>query len=178
MSELIVIGYPSPEKAEEVRHKLLELQGEYLVDLSDAVVATVDPKGRIKLNQLVHMWALGASAGSFWGLLVGLLFLHPILGVLVGAGAGLVSGALSDYGLNDTFMKKVAAILKPGQAALFIFARHVTGDKVTSALAPFGGTLIRTNLNSTDELKLRDVLAQVHAAAAKDGKGGTPAAAE
>ena len=68
MSELIVIGYPSPEKAEEVRHKLLELQGEYLVDLSDAVVATVDQKGRIKLNQLVHMWALGASAGSFWGL--------------------------------------------------------------------------------------------------------------
>ena len=173
MSELIVIGYPSQEKAEEVRHKLLELQGEYMVDLADAVVATVDEKGRIKLNQLVHMWAVGASSGSFWGLLVGLLFLHPLLGVLVGAGAGLISGALSDYGLNDAFMKKVATVLQPGQAALFVFARHVTGDKVTSALAPFGGTVIRTNLNTTDEQKLRDALDQGLAAAAKS----SPAAA-
>ncbi len=167
MSELIVIGYPTPVKAEEVRHKLLELQGEYMIDLADAVVATVDQKGRIKLNQLVHMWALGASSGSFWGLLVGLLFLHPLLGVVVGASAGLISGALSDYGLNDAFMKKVATVLQPGQAALFVFARHVTGDKVVNALAPFGGTVIRTNLNTTDEQRLRVALGQVQATAAK-----------
>lgn len=167
MSELIVIGYPTQAKAEEVRHKLLELQGEYMVDLADAVVATVDQKGRIKLNQLVHPWAIGASAGSFWGLLVGLLFLHPLLGVIVGASAGLITGALSDYGLNDAFMKKVATVLQPGQAALFVFARHVTGDKVVNALAPFGGTVIRTNLNTTDEQRLRDALGQVQVAASK-----------
>ncbi|MFM9939364.1 MAG: DUF1269 domain-containing protein [Hyphomicrobiaceae bacterium] len=167
MSELIVIGYPTQAKAEEVRHKLLELQGEYMVDLADAVVATVDQKGRIKLNQLVHPWAIGASAGSFWGLLVGLLFLHPLLGVIVGASAGLITGALSDYGLNDAFMKKVATVLQPGQAALFVFARHVTGDKVVNALAPFGGTVIRTNLNTTDEQRLRDAFGQVQVAASK-----------
>ena len=167
MSELIVIGYPTAVKAEEVRQKLLEMQGEYMVDLADAVVATVDQKGRIKLNQLVHPWAIGASAGSFWGLLVGLLFLHPLLGVIVGASAGLITGALSDYGLNDAFMKKVATVLQPGQAALFVFARHVTGDKVVNALAPFGGTVIRTNLNTTDEQRLRDALGQVQATAAK-----------
>ncbi|MBK9078823.1 MAG: DUF1269 domain-containing protein [Hyphomicrobium sp.] len=166
MSELIVIGYGSPEKAEEVRNKLLELQGEYMIDLADAVVATVDKKGRIKLNQLVHVWAIGASYGSFWGLLIGLLFLHPLLGVLVGAGTGLITGALSDYGLNDDFMKKVAGILRPGQAALFVFARHVTGDRIVSALAPFGGTVIRTNLNTVDEKKLRDAFQQVQAGAA------------
>lgn len=168
MSELIVIGYPSAERAEEVRSKLLELQGEYMIDLADAVVATVDQNGSIKLSQLVHTWALGASSGSFWGLLVGLLFLHPLLGVLVGAGAGLVSGALTDYGLNDNFMRKVAGILQPGQAALFIFARHVAGDRVVSALAPFGGTVIRTNLNTTDEQKLRDALGKVQAGAASE----------
>ncbi len=168
MSELIVVGYESSAKAEEVRHKLLELQGEYMVDLADAVVATVDKKGRIKLNQLVHTWALGASSGSFWGLLVGLLFLHPLLGVMFGATAGLVSGALTDYGLNDTFMKKVATVLQPGQAALFVFARHLTGDRVVNALAPFGGTVIRTNLNTTDEQKLRDAFSKVQAAAASE----------
>lgn len=168
MSELIVIGYPSADKAEEVRNKLLELQGEYMIDLADAVVATVDQQGRIKLNQLVHTWALGASSGSFWGLLVGLLFLHPLLGVLVGASAGLVSGTLSDYGLNDNFMRKVASILQPGQAALFIFARHAAGDRVVNALTPFGGTVIRTNLNTTDEQKLRDSFGKVQAGAASE----------
>ena len=39
MSELIVIGYEDPFKAEEIRLQLLKLQREYLVDLEDAVVA-------------------------------------------------------------------------------------------------------------------------------------------
>ena len=168
MPELVVIGYDTPEKASEVRQKVLELQSEYMVDLADAVVATVDGKGRIKLDQLVHTWAVGATYGSFWGLLVGLLFLHPLLGVLAGAGAGLVSGALSDYGINDTFMKRVSGVLQPGQAALFVFARHLKGDRVVAALAPYGGTVIRTNLEMTDERRLRDALSNVQATAARD----------
>ncbi|MEQ1812821.1 MAG: DUF1269 domain-containing protein, partial [Terricaulis sp.] len=98
MSELIVIGYNSTDTAEKVRQQFLDLQSEYIVDLSDAVVATADKKGRIKLSQLVHPWAVGASGGSFWGLLIGLLFLHPLLGLAVGVTTGLISGALSDYG--------------------------------------------------------------------------------
>lgn len=63
--------------------------------------------------------------------------------------------------LSDNFMKKVTSVLRPGQAALFVFARHVTGDKVASALVPFGGTVIRANLNTADEQKLRDALSKV-----------------
>ncbi|MBY0565156.1 MAG: DUF1269 domain-containing protein [Hyphomonadaceae bacterium] len=163
MSELIVIGYKTAEQAEKVRQQFLDLQSEYIVDLSDAVVATADKKGHIKLSQLVHPWAIGATGGSFWGVLIGLLFLHPLLGLAVGATAGLISGALSDYGLNDVFMKKVAKVLQPGQAALFIFARQLSGDRIIAALAPSGGEVIRTNLSSTDEEKLRAVLKRVHA---------------
>lgn len=168
MPELVVIGYDSPERAAEVRQKVLELQSEYMVDLADAVVATVDQKGRIKLDQLVHTWAVGATYGSFWGLFIGFLFLHPLLGVLAGAGAGLVSGVLSDYGIDDAFMKRVAGVLLPGQAALFVFARHLKGDRVVAALAPYGGTVIRTNLETTDERRLRDALSNVQATAARD----------
>ncbi|MEQ1492302.1 MAG: DUF1269 domain-containing protein [Terricaulis sp.] len=164
MSELIVIGYNSTDTAEKVRQQFLDLQSEYIVDLSDAVVATADKKGRIKLSQLVHPWAVGASGGSFWGLLIGLLFLHPLLGLAVGVTTGLISGALSDYGLNDGFMKKVAKALQPGQAALFIFARQLSGDRIVEMLAPSGGEVIRTTLSSTDEEKLRTILKQVHAA--------------
>lgn len=51
MSELIVIGYDDPLKADEIRLQLLTLQREYLVDLEDAVVAIKTKDGKVKLNQ-------------------------------------------------------------------------------------------------------------------------------
>jgi uncharacterized membrane protein len=163
MAELVVVGYESPEKAEEVRQKLLDLQKEYLVDVADAVVATKDEKGQVKLSQMVHLWSVGAASGSFWGLLVGLLFLQPLLGVVAGAAAGAIGGALSDAGIDDNFMKDVAQVLQPGQAALFVLARRVSGDRVVEALAPYGGRVIRTNLDTEQEQKLRDALAHARA---------------
>ena len=43
MSNLLVVGFNDPHKAEEVRLKLQELQNEYLLDLADVVVGV---KGR------------------------------------------------------------------------------------------------------------------------------------
>ena len=41
--------------------------------------------------------------------MIGLIFLNPLLGAAVGATAGAVSAALSDVGINDKFMKELAA---------------------------------------------------------------------
>jgi hypothetical protein len=60
MSDLVFIAFPSEQKAEEVREKVLEMQKEYLIELGDAVVAVKDDKGRIKLNQLMNTTAAGA----------------------------------------------------------------------------------------------------------------------
>ena len=156
MSELLVIGYDTPEEAEQARVTLIDLSRDYLVDVGDAVVAAVDAKGRIKLNQMVNLWTVGASGGAFWGILVGLLFLHPLIGVAAGAASGALMGALSDYGINDDFMKKVAAVLKPGQAALFIMARKTSSERVLEKLGEKGGHIIRTNLDLSQEERVRE----------------------
>lgn len=174
MADLVVIGYPDPAIAEQVRERLLGLQKEYLVDLGDAVVATKDEQGRISLNQLVSLAAPAAASGGLWGALIGLLFLHPLLGAAVGAAAGAISGALTDIGIEDSFMKEVAQVLQPGQAALFVLVRRVTADRVLPELAPFGGTVLRTSLTEDREHALRDALGRVHAAVhagAQDGAG-------
>ena len=75
MSDLVVIVYPSEEKAEEVRQRLFKLQKEYLITINDAVIAVKTEAGAVKLNQLVNATAVGAASGSFWGLLIGVLFL-------------------------------------------------------------------------------------------------------
>ena len=143
MSDLVVIAFPSEEKAEQVRRKLLDLQEEYLIELGDAVIAVKQPNGRIKLNQLFHTTAAGAISGTFWGALVGLIFLMPAVGAVVGAASGALGGALADVGINDDFMKRAAQVLQPGTAALFLLIRRMTTDKVLSALEGEGGTVLR-----------------------------------
>src|SRR3954468_4036562 len=140
MSDLIVIVYPSEEKAEEVRKRLFELQSEYLIKLGDAVIATKTEAGEVKLHQMMNMTAAGAAAGSFWGLLIGVLFLNPILGVAAGAASGAIGGALTDVGINVRFMKGLAAEdLKPGEAVLFVLVKSVTADKVLERIKGVGG---------------------------------------
>ncbi len=158
MSELIVIGYDDPHKAEEVRLKLIKMQKEYLLDLEDAVVAIKKDDGKIKLNQAVNLTKAGAMSGGFWGLLIGTIFLSPLLGVAVGAGAGAISGALSDVGINDNFMKELAETLKPGSSALFVLVRKATPDKVLEEIKGIGGKIIKTSLTHDNEEKLQTAL--------------------
>jgi len=155
MSTLVVIGYDNAFKAEEVRLTLRKLQKEYLIDLEDAVVAVKDAKGKIKLNQAINLTAAGAVGGGFWGSLIGLIFLNPLLGAAVGAAAGAASGALTDVGINDKFMKDLAAAMNPDSSALFVLVRKATPDKVLAELQGSGGKVLKTSLSHDDEAKLQ-----------------------
>jgi uncharacterized membrane protein len=159
MSDLVVIVYPSETKAEEVRQRLLQLQKEYLIKLSDAVIAIKTDSGNVKLNQLVNTTAAGAASGSFWGLLIGVIFLNPLLGVAVGTASGALGGALTDFGINDQFMKDLAANIQPGNAALFVLIQQMTADKVLEDIKGFGGVVLKTSLDDTKEQALRNALA-------------------
>ncbi|MBD0275885.1 MAG: DUF1269 domain-containing protein [Acetobacteraceae bacterium] len=158
MADLVIVAYPDEQTAEAARAKLLELQKEYLIELGDAVVAERMPDGSVKLHQLINTTAAGAAGGALWGALIGMLFLNPLLGAAAGAGAGALSGYLTDIGIDDGFVKSAAESLTPGQAALCVLVRKVTADKVLPAMAPFGGTVLRTNLTEEQEAKLRDAL--------------------
>ncbi|MBY0551601.1 MAG: DUF1269 domain-containing protein [Candidatus Obscuribacterales bacterium] len=160
MSQLVVIGYDDVHKAEEVRLTLLKLQREYLIDLEDAVVAVKKPDGKIKLNQVFDPTSTGAVSGTFWGMLIGALFLSPFFGAAVGAVSGAISGALTDVGINDHFMKDVSAALTPGSSALFVLVRSMTPDKVMEELQGTGGKVLKTSLTHEKEEKLQAVLSE------------------
>ena len=165
MSDLVVIEFPSEAKAEQVRQKLLDMQKEYLIDLGDAVIAVRQPNGRIKLNQLFHPTAVGAATGTMWGTLIGMIFLMPLVGAAVGAASGALGGALTDVGINDRFIKDVAASLDSGKAALFLLIRKITADKVLADLKGVGGKVLRTSFDHTKEEALRKALEAATAAA-------------
>ena len=160
MSTLVVVGYDEPYKAEEIRLKLRKLQSEYLLDLEDAVVAVKDQNGKVKLHQSVNLTAAGAVSGGFWGSLIGLIFLNPLLGFAVGAAAGAASGALTDLGIDDKFIKELAASMTPGSSTLFVLVRKSTPDKVLEELKGTGGRILKTSLSHEDEAKLQAALSE------------------
>jgi uncharacterized membrane protein len=175
MSDLVAIVYPSEAKAEEIRQKLFDLQKEYLIEIGDAVIAVKQDDGKVKLNQLLNTTATGAVSGGFWGLLIGTLFLMPVFGAAIGAASGALSGALVDYGINDKFMKDLAESLQPGNAALFVLIRKMTGDKVLEALRGTGGVVLRTSLDHSKETALREALSGSAAAVPAPPPSETPA---
>jgi uncharacterized membrane protein len=158
MSTLVVVGYDDLFKAEEVRLRLWKMQKDYLIDVGDAVVAVKDQVGKVKLHQAVNLTAAGAVSGGFWGTLIGLIFLNPLIGMAVGATAGAVSGALGDVGIDDKFMKELAATMHPGSSALFVLVRKATPDKVLEELAGTGGKVLKSSLSHDDEAKLQAAL--------------------
>lgn len=60
MSNLVVVGFNEPQKADEVCLKLQKLQSECLLDLENVVVAINDEKGKVKLHQAGNLTANGA----------------------------------------------------------------------------------------------------------------------
>jgi uncharacterized membrane protein len=160
MSDLIVISFKDEQTAFALRAELATMQKEYLIDMEDVVVVTKDDKGKVKLHQAQSLTAMGAVSGGFWGMLIGLIFLNPLLGAAIGAGAGAVSGALSDIGISNDMMKELAASFKPGCSAVFVLVRKVTGDKVLEGLKEFTGKgkVLQTSLAKDKEEELRAVI--------------------
>lgn len=163
MTDLFVLGFPTKEKAEAVLELARQLQKEELLDLEDAALVWRTSEGKIKVQQSFSPVGAAATTGALWGMLFGLLFLMPVFGLAVGAASGALAGKLTDLGINDKFMKEVAATLEPGSAAVFALVRRSTRDKVRQALAPYEPTVIHTSLPAEKEAEIVQKLQEAHA---------------
>src|SRR5215467_9858658 len=157
MSTLVAVLFDDDTTAFDMRSALMKMQKQYLIDMEDAVVVIKSHNGAIKLDQTINLTAAGALGGGFWGLLIGLLFLNPLLGAAIGATAGAVSARFKDIGINDQMMRDLAQCFKPGSAALFVLMRKMTADKVLDGFKPFSGKgkVFKTSLSKDDEDALR-----------------------
>ena len=87
MATLSAWLFDTPDGAAQAENLLLDLQKQQVIVVQDA--ATVSwPQGqkKPKTKELTSAGWVGASMGGLWGLLFGLLFFVPLLGVAIGAG--------------------------------------------------------------------------------------------
>lgn len=156
MSDLIAIAYDDVDTSRDVMQTLERLGKEHVVELEDAVIVERRDDGKIKLHQSRPMVSMGAASGVLWGGLIGLIFMVPLLGAAIGGAAGAAGGAMTDYGIDDSFMRELGERLQPGTAAIFLLASKSTPDKLFPEVARYGGHVLQTSLSNEAEQHLRE----------------------
>lgn len=153
--ELVVLAFDSEDGALKMRDRLLDYRKQRMLQLSDAAVVIRQQNGQVKVQQLTNLVGTGAFGGAFWGLLIGLLFLAPWLGLAIGVAAGALVGHLSDFGVDDEFIKEVGNTIEPGHSALFLLVHKESMEKALEDLKPLNAQVLQTSLSKEDEAKLR-----------------------
>ena len=156
MSDLVVVAFDTEDGAFKLRDALAGLQKQHIVALEDAAVVVRRQDGKVKVKQAQSLVGAGALGGAFWGMLIGLLFWAPWLGLAAGALGGAIGGHFTDVGVDDEFIKQVGSQIEPGHSALFLLIAQSTPDKLLEEFGKFDGTVLQTSLSEEDEAKLRD----------------------
>ena len=159
MSELIIIGYDDHAVAEAAQARVLQLQKDFVVDLSGIAVVRVDADGKKHIDTPGSIVGVSATSGALWGMIIGLLFLVPGVGLLVGGAWGAVAGLAGKAGVDRSLRARVDGLLGPGKSALVVMTRKLTEDKFAAGMAEFGGTVLQTSLSDEDEKALAEELA-------------------
>jgi uncharacterized membrane protein len=171
MSDLVVLAFNNDTDAFKMRDELVKLQKQEVITLQDAAVVVRTEDGKTKVKQVTSLTGAGALGGAFWGMLIGLLFFAPWLGLAIGAVTGAIAGKFTDTGIDDKFIKEVGETIEPGHSALFLLVDKVTMDKVQPTLGEFDATVIQTSLSNEQEAKLRDMFHHEEEAPAEDTTG-------
>lgn len=140
--EILAIVLDKPSRASELLLALANLAAEQKLVLHDAVIIAKDDDGRTKIVETVDVTPLkGALSGTWWGMLGGLLIGGPVfLGAAVGgAAAGALYGKLIDKGLEDQWVKDMAAWIDAGTSALLLLVDAGLDPSVIDELKRFEG---------------------------------------
>ncbi len=160
MATLTVWKFPSAAGAEAASEKLVSLSKQNLITVHDAaVVSWEEGAKKPKTRQARNLAGEGALGGSFWGLLLGIIFFVPLLGMAVGAAMGALSGSMRDVGIDDSFIDSVREKVTPGTSALFLLSSDAVTDRVEDAFKGDEMELVSTNLSREQEDALRGAFA-------------------
>ena len=135
--------------------------------INDAAVVSRSKLGFIRIHST---WAqddsavgVGTGFGAITGALLGML-LGPggaLAGAATGGSLGALFGATSEIAFDDPRLDDFAAALSKDTSALILVGEAVTLADFATAVEPFGGKIIQTNLDEKEVDALRKALNKV-----------------
>ena len=179
MAQLVVVGFKKDMyRASQVLNELKYMQGDWALDLHDAVAVYRDYNGKLRMDQSIQATTEeGAAMGGLLGSLVGATLAIPFTGGLsaaaaagaVAAGAftggavGATGAALDatwwkdEFGIPEDFVQDVGTMIQPGDSAIFTLSRAARPNELIEHFRGYGGTVLETTLNREQEEKVNRV---------------------
>jgi uncharacterized membrane protein len=155
MTTFTVWKFEDPDGADRAAAVLADAATDRLVRIDDhAVVRWPVGAERPTLEHGHDETRHGAGWGALWGLMVGSLFLVPVIGGVAGAALGAISKATQDSGITKEQLEKIRTEVTPGTSALFLVTEHGDLDRLGERFSGRNSTLIATNLTEAE----RDIL--------------------
>ena len=158
MGNLVVITFDDMESAGKCRDSIRQQEKGGRISLDDSAVVVKDEDGKVHVkNQVDRGVKIGAVTGGLLGLLLAGIF-FPIGGLVIGALGGVGLGALTDHGIQKSFVKEVSEAITPGTSALFVIVREADPTAALGVLRNYEGTVYQTSLDPEQEEQLREAL--------------------
>lgn len=86
MSTLLVLGYPTEDKAKQAYQEVLNLDNDLIVNLQSVSRGGQARQRQVRCGHARQPIGNSTVWGLFWGMLFGLIFLIPFWGAAIGAG--------------------------------------------------------------------------------------------
>jgi uncharacterized membrane protein len=157
LATLTALKFSTPKGAEQMLDQIQSLQKVDLIDIHDAALVSW-PVGekKPKTEHLANLAGVGGLKGAFWGLLFGMIFMVPVLGLAVGAAFGVLNKKMANIGIDENFIKQTREKVTEGTSALFLLTSDAVQDKVIEALKGYDFELISSNLTKEQEAQLME----------------------
>ena len=152
MSRLIVFAAPTVEGAYAMCAMLDAMPATDLAGVRDVAVAVRREDHTVRLQQALDLTGAGTLGGEVWGALMGLLFLSPWLGAAAAGMARRLSRLFAATGIDDDFIRKLDASIRPGQSALFLLVDDREAGRAPALLAGFDGAVLHTTRPAAEEI--------------------------
>jgi uncharacterized membrane protein len=151
MTTFTVWKFDSPEGAEHAATLLKNAADDGLVTILDhAVVSWPVGASQPDAKHTHDDKRRGAGWGAFWGLLIGSLFLVPVVGGVAGAAIGAISKATQDAGIDKKQLETIRTQITEGTSALFAVTEEGDLDRLGERLRGMKSTLVATNLTEEE----------------------------
>jgi uncharacterized membrane protein len=153
---LTVWRFPTPLGVESAELRLKSLEEQKAIVVHDyATVIWFDNEDHPRVHRQ-HSRGKAAARGTFWGALLGTVFLAPVAGAAAGAAVGAVAHRMRDVGLGEKFLAEVRSQITPGTSALFVLSSDAKLDDVRRVfLRDHDATLIHAELSPEARERLK-----------------------
>lgn len=157
MTTFTVWKFDDPDGAAHAATILKGTQDERLIKIVDyAVLSWPADASQPKMKHGHSGRHRSMGWGAFWGLIVGGLFLVPVLGAAAGVGVGAIANATEGVGIGKDDLEKIRTEITPGTSALMVITEEGDLDRVGERFHGMHWHLVGSNLTGPEQRLLME----------------------